>query len=173
MYRRNAIGLCGALVLLSGTLAFSAEAENGGQKKIVETAIAAKDFKTLVAALKAADLVKTLEGEGPFTVFAPTDEAFKKLGKATLDDLLKPENKSKLANILKYHVVAGKVMAKDVAKMSEAKTVEGGSLTITVQNGKVMVDKAHVASADIVCENGVIHVIDTVLLPKAGLRATN
>ncbi len=171
MYRGRVIGLCTALVLFSATLARAAE-EKTGEKNIVETAIAAQDFQTLVAALKAADLVKTLEGKGPFTVFAPTDEAFRKLGKETLNDLLKPENKQKLANILKYHVVAGKVMAKDVAKMSEAKTVEGASVAIKVLEGKVMVDKAHVEKTDIECTNGVIHVIDTVIIPKAPRRVS-
>jgi uncharacterized surface protein with fasciclin (FAS1) repeats len=152
--------------VLCATLARAAEVAKSGEKKIVETAIAANDFKTLITALKAADLIKTLEGDGPFTVFAPTDEAFKKLGKEKLAELLKPENKDKLADILKYHVVAGKVMAKEVGKMNEAKTVEGGSLTIKMQGGKVMIDKAHVAKSDIECTNGVIHVIDTVLIPK-------
>ena len=115
---------------------------------------------------KAADLVETLKGKGPFTVFAPTDEAFAKLPKETLESLLKPENKKKLAAILTYHVVSGKVMAKDVVKLSEAKTVQGSSVKIAVKDGKVMVDGATVAKADIECTNGVIHVIDTVIIPK-------
>ena len=123
-------------------------------------------LKTLVAAVKAADLVETLKGKGPFTVFAPTDEAFAKLPKETLESLLKPENKKKLAAILTYHVVSGKVMAKDVVKLSEAKTVQGSSVKIAVKDGKVMVDGATVAKADIECTNGVIHVIDTVIIPK-------
>ncbi len=133
---------------------------------IVDTAVAAGSFKTLVAAVKAADLVETLKGKGPFTVFAPTDEAFAKLPKETLESLLKPENKKKLAAILTYHVVSGKVMAKDVVKLSEAKTVQGSSVKIAVKDGKVMVDGATVAKADIECTNGVIHVIDTVIIPK-------
>ena len=164
MFRGKVIGLCAALVLLSSTWVRAEE------KNIVETAIAAKDFTTLVAALKAADLVTTLEGTGPFTVFAPSDEAFKKLGVNTLNDLLKPQNKQKLISILKYHVVSGKVLAKDVARMSEVKTVEGANLAIKQVGGKVMVDQAHVQTTDIQCTNGVIHVIDTVLMPPSALR---
>ena len=132
---------------------------------IVDTAIAGK-FNTLVAAVKAAGLVETLKGKGPFTVFAPTDEAFAKLPKGTLEDLLKPANKEKLQNILKYHVVSGKVMASDVVKLHEAKTVEGQNVTIKATDGKVMVDAAHVTKTDIMASNGVIHVIDAVILPK-------
>ena len=135
-------------------------------KDIVDTAVADDDFNTLVAAIQAAGLVETLKGEGPFTVFAPTDEAFAKLPKGTLDSLLKPENKQKLASILTYHVVSGKVMAADVVKLTEAKTVNGQSLTINVKDGTVMVDSAKVIKTDIECSNGVIHVIDAVLLPK-------
>ena len=136
------------------------------QKDIVDTAVAAGSFKTLVAAVKAAGLVETLKGKGPFTVFAPTDEAFAKLPAGTLDTLLKPENKEKLKGILTYHVVAGKVMAKDVVTLKEAKTVNGQMLTITVKDGKVMVDNANVAKTDVAASNGVIHVIDAVVLPK-------
>ncbi len=136
------------------------------QKDIVDTAVAAGSFKTLVAAVKAAGLVETLKGKGPFTVFAPTDEAFAKLPAGTLDTLLKPENKEKLKGILTYHVVPGKVMAKDVVTLKEAKTVNGQMLTIAAKDGKVMVDNAHVAKTDVVAGNGVIHVIDAVLLPK-------
>jgi uncharacterized surface protein with fasciclin (FAS1) repeats len=135
-------------------------------KDIVDTAVGAGSFNTLVAAVKAAGLVETLKGKGPFTVFAPTDDAFKKLPPGTLDDLLKPENKEKLKGILTYHVVSGKVMAKDVTKMTSAKTVNGKSLTIVVKDGAVMVDNAKVTKTDIGCSNGVIHVIDTVVLPK-------
>jgi len=135
-------------------------------KDIVDTAVAAGDFKTLAAALKAADLVETLKGQGPFTVFAPTDEAFAKLPEGTLADLLKPENKKKLVGILTYHVVAGKVMAADVVKLKEAKTVQGSKVSIKVTDGKVMVDTANVVKTDIVCGNGVIHVINGVILPK-------
>ncbi len=133
---------------------------------IVETAIEAGNFKTLVAALKAADLVKTLQGKGPFTVFAPSDEAFAKLPKGTLADLLKPENKKKLAGILTYHVAAKEIMAADVAKMKEIESVEGSELMIEVKDGKVMVNKSLVVATDIKCTNGVIHVIDAVLIPK-------
>jgi len=132
---------------------------------IVDTAIAGK-FTTLVAAVKAAGLVETLKGTGPFTVFAPTDEAFAKLPAGTLESLLKPESKTKLQNILKYHVVAGKVMASDVVKLHSAKTVEGQEVKIAVVNGAVTVDNAHVTKTDVGTSNGVIHVIDAVLLPK-------
>ena len=130
---------------------------------IVDTAIAAGNFKTLVAALKAADLVDTLKGKGPFTVFAPTDEAFAKIPKAKLDALLK--DKKELKKILTYHVVSGKVMAADV-KPGMVKTVEGNSITATSMNGVVKVDNATVIKTDIVPDNGVIHVIDTVIIPK-------
>jgi uncharacterized surface protein with fasciclin (FAS1) repeats len=133
---------------------------------IVETAVAAGDFKTLVAAVKAAGLAETLSGEGPFTVFAPTDAAFAKLPEGTVESLLKPENKEKLAAILTYHVVPGKVMAADVVKLDSAKTVQGQEVGITTKDGTVMVDGAKVVSADIGTSNGVIHVIDTVILPS-------
>ena len=133
---------------------------------IVDTAVSAGSFNTLVAALKAAGLVDTLKGPGPFTVFAPTDEAFAKLPPGTVEDLLKPENKAKLAAILAYHVVAGKVMAKEAMKLHEAKTVNGEELMIKTSMGSVMINDAKVVKTDIVCSNGVIHVIDTVLLPK-------
>jgi uncharacterized surface protein with fasciclin (FAS1) repeats len=136
------------------------------QKDIVDTAVGAGDFNTLVTAVKAADLVETLKGEGPFTVFAPTDEAFAKLPAGTVEDLLKPENKDKLVSILTYHVVSGKVMASDVVKLSHAKTVNGQSLTIKTSGGSVMVDNAQVVKTDIGCSNGVIHVIDAVVLPQ-------
>jgi len=138
-------------------------------KDIVEVAVEAK-FNTLVDLVKAADLVETLKGKGPFTVFAPTDEAFAKLGKETLEDLKKPANKEKLAAILKYHVVSGKVMAADVLKMDgkTAKTVEGGEIKIAVKDGKVTLDgNSNVTKTDVAASNGVIHVIDTVLMPPA------
>src|SRR6202142_3081767 len=135
-------------------------------KDIVDTAVAAGDFKTLAAALQAAGLVDTLKGPGPFTVFAPTDEAFAKLPAGTVDNLLKPENKDKLVAILTYHVVPGKVLAAKVVKMTSAKTVNGESLSISVNDGTVMVDNAKVVKTNILCSNGVIHVIDTVLIPK-------
>jgi len=133
-------------------------------KDIVDTAVSAGTFNTLAAALKAADLIGTLKGAGPFTVFAPTDEAFAKLPKGTLDALLK--DPAKLKGILLYHVVAGKVMASDVAKMKSASSVQGAAIPITVTDGKVMADNANVVKTDIAASNGVIHVIDTVLLPK-------
>jgi transforming growth factor-beta-induced protein len=132
---------------------------------IVDTAIAAGSFQTLVAAVQAAGLAETLKGEGPFTVFAPTDEAFAKLPEGTVEDLLEEENRPKLQAILTYHVVPGKVLAADVVKMKKAKTVEGQELTIQVYEGKVRVDGAQVVKADIETSNGVIHVIDSVVLP--------
>lgn len=134
---------------------------------IVDTAAGADKFKTLVAAVKAAGLVETLKGKGPFTVFAPTDEAFAKIDKSTLDSLLKPENKEKLVAILKYHVVSGKVTAADVVKLKEAETVQGSKAKITVKDGKVKVDDANVTKTDIMCDNGVIHVIDAVIMPPS------
>jgi len=134
---------------------------------IVDTAVSAGQFETLVAAVKAAGLVDTLKGEGPYTVFAPTDEAFAKLPAGTVDDLLKPENKDKLVAILTYHVVPGKVMSGDVLnKQVKAGTVEGSELSINALNGGVSVDEAKVIQADIETSNGVIHVIDTVVIPE-------
>jgi len=153
-----------ALALVA-TLALSVPSR-AADKDIVDTAVAAGSFKTLAAALKAAGLVDTLKGTGPFTVFAPTDEAFAKLPAGTVETLLKPENKAKLTAILTYHVVPGTVMAADVMKMNTAKTVQGGSVKIAAANGKVMIDKATVTKADIGASNGVIHVIDTVLMPQ-------
>jgi len=135
-------------------------------KDIVDTAVAAGSFKTLVKALQAADLVATLKGAGPFTVFAPTDEAFAKLPAGTLEALLKPENKAMLQRILTAHVVAGKVMAADVVKTSSAKAVSGDTLTIASRDGGVTVDGAKVVKTDIAATNGVIHVIDSVIVPK-------
>jgi transforming growth factor-beta-induced protein len=135
-------------------------------KDIVDTAVGAGDFSTLVAAVKAAGLVETLKSDGPFTVFAPTDAAFGKLPAGTVENLLKPENKDKLVAILTYHVVPGKVMAADVVKLTEAKTVQGTTAKIKVENGTVMVDGAKVVKTDIPCSNGVIHVIDAVILPE-------
>lgn len=134
-------------------------------KDIVGIAAGSADFSTLVAAVKAAGLVETLQGDGPFTVFAPTNAAFAKIPAATLEDLLKPENKAKLQSILTYHVVPGKVMAKDVVGMKSAKTVEGGKVKISAKNGTVKIDDATVTATDIVALNGVIHVIDTVIMP--------
>jgi len=135
-----------------------------GKKNIVETAVTAGQFNTLVTAVKAADLVETLSGPGPFTVFAPTDDAFAKLPKGTVEGLLK--NKDKLKAVLTYHVVAGKVMASDVVNLKSAKTVNGQKVAIKTKYGTVMVDNAKVVKTDIECSNGVIHVIDTVILPR-------
>ena len=152
----------GVASLLLATAAFAASPA----QDIVDTAVSAGSFNTLVAAVKAAGLVDTLKGPGPFTVFAPTDEAFAKLPAGTVEELLKPENKSKLVAILTYHVVQGKVMARDVVKLHEAKTVNGQELTVKAQMGSVMVNNANVVKTDILCTNGVIHVIDTVVLPQ-------
>jgi uncharacterized surface protein with fasciclin (FAS1) repeats len=133
-------------------------------KDIVDTAVAAGNFKTLTALLTSAGLVDTLKGAGPFTVFAPTDEAFAKVPAATLKKL--QADPALLKKVLLYHVVAGKVLAADVVKMHSAKTVQGGSVKISVAKGKVKINQAHVISADVVASNGVIHVIDAVLMPK-------
>ena len=153
-------GAAVALVLAAGT---TGRAQG---KDIVDTAVGAGQFKTLAAALQAAGLVETLKGKGPFTVFAPTDAAFAKLPAGTVEMLLKPENKAKLTAVLTYHVVPGKVMAADVTKVTSAKTVQGGAVAVKATGGKVMVDNANVVTADIAASNGVIHVIDTVLMPK-------
>ena len=156
-----------ALAAMAGFLALPriVKADEPAKKDIVDTAVAAGNFKTLAAALKAAGLIDTLKGAGQFTVFAPTDEAFAKLPVGTVEDLLKPENKKKLVAILTYHVVPGKEMAKDVAGMSSAKTLNGKDLKFKVDGGKVMVNESAVTTADIEASNGVIHVIDAVLLP--------
>ena len=135
-------------------------------KDLVDTAVAAGSFTTLAKALTAADLIGTLKGKGPFTVFAPTDEAFAKLPAGTLESLLKPENKAKLQRILTYHVVAGNVMAADVVKLHSAKAVSGDTIMIAANGGTVTVDAARVTKTDILASNGVIHVIDSVILPK-------
>jgi transforming growth factor-beta-induced protein len=136
------------------------------KKDIVDTAVAAGSFTTLAAALQAADLVDTLKGKGPFTVFAPTDAAFAKLPVGTVEKLLKPENKAKLQAILTYHVVPGSVSSSQVVKLKSAKTVNGQSVAIQAANGAVRIDDANVVKADIQTSNGVIHVIDTVIMPK-------
>ncbi|HZQ93810.1 MAG TPA: fasciclin domain-containing protein [Candidatus Sulfotelmatobacter sp.] len=151
-----------ALALLLSSTAIKAGA---AEKDIIDTAVSAGSFNTLAAALRAADLIDALKGEGPFTVFAPTDDAFKKLPPATLESLLKPENKEKLRAILTYHVVSGKVTAEQVMKLSTAKTLNGQNVGITTHGGTVMVNNAKVVKADIPASNGVIHVIDTVILP--------
>lgn len=163
-----------AIVLISFPLAAMAGSHGGTKtssggdhmKDIVDTAVTAGSFNTLVAALEAADLVETLRGEGPFTVFAPTDEAFAKLPEGTVEKLLKPENKGKLQSILTYHVVAGKVMSSDAAQLSSAKTVNGQSFSIRNTGSGLMIDNATVTKADIMTSNGVIHVIDQVILPE-------
>ncbi len=144
--------------------AMPASANVNETKDIVDTAVGAGSFNTLVTAVKAAGLVETLKGKGPFTVFAPTDEAFAKVPKEALEGLLK--NPEALKKVLLYHVVAGNVMAKDVVKLKSAKTVQGSSAKVTVKDGNVMIDNAHVVKTDIACSNGVIHVIDTVIMPK-------
>jgi len=140
--------------------------EKKADKDIVETAVAAGDFTTLATALEAAGLVETLKGDGPFTVFAPTDTAFAALPEGTLESLLKPENKDKLTSILTYHVVPGKVTSADVVKLDSATTVNGQSVDIETGGGSVKVDGATVTAVDIPATNGVIHVIDKVILPE-------
>jgi uncharacterized surface protein with fasciclin (FAS1) repeats len=154
-----------ALILgvLTSAMPSSAASSN---KDIVDTAVAAGSFHTLVAALQAAGLADTLKGKGPFTVFAPTDDAFKKLPEGTVETLLKPENKEKLKAILLYHVVAGDVTASKAMKMTSAKTLNGQDLALMAGGGTLMVNDAKVVKADVSASNGVIHVIDSVLLPK-------
>ena len=160
------IGVVAAILAICAA-ASAAPKKNVADKDIVDTAVAAGSFQTLAKALQAADLVNTLKGAGPFTVFAPTDDAFAKLPAGTLDELLKPENKDKLRAILTYHVVAGKVTSAKVVTLSSAKTVNGQDVKIRAMSGNVMVNNAHVVKADIPASNGVIHVIDTVILPDA------
>lgn len=155
-----------ATVVAVASSSSSALAADMPKSSIVATAEAAGEFTTLVAALKAAGLVATLEGKGPFTVFAPTDAAFAKLPPGTVDSLLKPENKKKLTDILTYHVVAGNVKAAQVVKMPTAKTLNGESVSITVNGSNVKVNDANVIKTDIAATNGTIHVIDSVLMPK-------
>jgi uncharacterized surface protein with fasciclin (FAS1) repeats len=150
------------------TLSASAFAgDYGSNKDIVDTAVSAGDFSTLAAALEAGDLVVTLKGDGPFTVFAPTDAAFAKLPEGTLDSLLKPENKDQLVAILTYHVVPGEVTSAEVVNLDSAPTANGQELSIKVQDGTVYVNEARVVAADIPASNGVIHVVDTVILPSS------
>jgi len=150
------------LVLLVG---FSSMAFSGGKKDIVDTAVSAGSFNTLAAALQAADLVDALKQPGPYTVFAPTDEAFANLPDGTLEELLKPENKEKLVAILTYHVVPGEVDSAEVVKLSSAKTLNGKDIAIEVKDGNVMVNSAKVVKPDVKASNGVIHVIDAVIIP--------
>ena len=161
---KRILALTIAVLSLSPLVINNVSAAPAGET-VVAIAAGNADFSTLVAAVKAAGLVDTLNGAGPFTIFAPTNAAFEKLPKGTVEQLLKPENKAKLTAILTYHVVAGTVMAADVKTMM-AKTVQGGSLDIKVADGGVMVDSAKVVKTDIVGTNGVIHVIDSVLMPK-------
>jgi uncharacterized surface protein with fasciclin (FAS1) repeats len=167
IWKRKGISLLAAAALAVG-LGVSVLAASSGQEKkdIVDTAVAAGQFNTLVQALKAADLVNTLKGPGPFTVFAPTDEAFAQLPPGTLEDLMKPENKQKLTSILTYHVVSGRVMAEQAMKLTSAKTLNGKDLTLRTENGHLMVNDAMVTQPDIPCSNGVIHVINQVLMPQ-------
>jgi uncharacterized surface protein with fasciclin (FAS1) repeats len=148
-------------------LAVGSSNVHAAEKDIVDTAVAAGQFKTLATALGEAGLVDTLKGPGPFTVFAPTDDAFAKLPAGTVENLLKPENKDELTAILTYHVVPGRVMAAEVVKLNEAKTLNGKMLKVTVKGSAVMINDAKVTTTDIVASNGVIHVIDTVVLPPA------
>lgn len=158
----------GACCAASQSAAKPAAAETTAKADIVATAVSAGSFKTLVAAVKAAGLVETLQGTGPFTVFAPTDEAFAALPEGTLDNLLKPENRDQLVAILTYHVVPGKVLAADVVKLDAARTVQGESVAVTSGEEGVTVGGARVVKADIETSNGVIHVIDRVMLPAQG-----
>lgn len=155
------------MIVAAFTVSINAYAGGYAMKKdIVEVATSNGSFNTLVTAVKAAGLVATLKGDGPFTVFAPTDEAFAKLPEGTVEMLLKPENKDKLIAVLTYHVVAGKVTAAKVVTLESADTVQGQQVTIALNQDKVMINNAHVVMADVKASNGVIHVIDTVLLPK-------
>lgn len=156
--------LCLSFGLFNGSPT-SIAAEDKPASDIVDTAVAAGKFKTLVTAVKAAELVETLKGKGPFTVFAPTDEAFAKVPKETLEALLK--DKKALAGVLTYHVVSGKVLAADVVKLESAKTVQGQEVKIVTKDGKVTINGANVIKTDIICENGVIHIIDAVILPPS------
>jgi uncharacterized surface protein with fasciclin (FAS1) repeats len=163
--RVTSIASAVAIVLAVVGLAIGSNFARATNQDIVDTAVGAGQFKTLAAALKAADLVGALKGSGPFTVFAPTDEAFAKLPAGTVENLLKPENKAKLTAILTYHVVPGAVKAEQVTKLDEAKTVNGAMVKVSTEDGKVMINDATVVKADIAASNGIIHVIDKVILP--------
>ena len=160
-----------AVLCFIGLAAATADAGHHGEMKkskdIVDTAVSAGQFETLAAALEAAGLIETLKGDGPFTVFAPTDAAFAALPEGTVENLLKPENRDQLIAVLTYHVVPGKVTSKEVVKLDSATTVNGADISIEVDMGKVRIDDATVTTADIDASNGVIHVIDTVILPKS------
>ncbi len=153
------------VIALAGMTAVTHAADE--KKDIVDTAVAAGSFKTLAAALKAAGLVETLKGPGPFTVFAPTDEAFAKLPEGTVETLLKPENKAKLVDILTYHVVAGDVPASAAMKLTEATALNKKPITLEVKDGSLYLNKSKVTTADVKCSNGTIHIIDAVLMPPA------
>jgi uncharacterized surface protein with fasciclin (FAS1) repeats len=167
--KSNVAGVASAVAIAAAGIgmAFGATLARAGKQDIVDTAVANGQFKTLATALNAAGLVNTLKGPGPFTVFAPTDDAFARLPPGTLDDLLKPENKGKLTAILTYHVVPGAVTSRQVTNLKEAKTVNGSMLQVSARDGKVMINNADVVKPDIETSNGVIHVIDAVLLPPA------
>ena len=154
-----------AVVMAVVALAIGSTFARASNQDIVDTAVGAGQFKTLAAALKGADLVATLKGPGPFTVFAPTDEAFAKLPAGTVENLLKPENKAKLTAILTYHVVPGAVKAEQVIKLDQAQTVNGAMVKVTTKGGKVTINDATVVKADTAASNGIIHVIDKVILP--------
>jgi uncharacterized surface protein with fasciclin (FAS1) repeats len=157
-----------SLACMLSLAALSAGSLSAGDKKdIVDTAVAAGSFKTLAAALGAAGLVETLKGEGPFTVFAPTDEAFAKLPAGTVEELLKPENKAKLTDILTYHVVAGNVASDAAVKLSTATALNKKTIKLEVKDGALYLNASKVTTADVKCSNGVIHIIDAVLLPPA------
>ena len=159
----HTIAIAAALLLSTSAIA----GHHGEKKKdIVDTAVANGSFNTLAAALQAGDLIGTLKSDGPFTVFAPTDEAFAKLPAGTVESLLKPENKDKLVSILTYHVVAGKVDSAQVVKLDSATTVNGADVQISVRDGSVFINEAKVIKADVYASNGVIHVVDTVILPE-------
>lgn len=166
MFKRIFVISATLMATLSFMLPVKAHEHGMMKADIVDVATENGSFNTLVAAVKAADLVETLKGEGPFTVFAPTDDAFAKLPDGTVDMLLMPENKDKLVSILTYHVVPGKVMAADVVKLDKAATVQGQDVMIKTMGDKVMVNDANVMATDVKAKNGVIHVIDTVIMPK-------
>lgn len=168
MYKLTAMVATVAVLALgaASASAYESSAKKQAPADIVDTAVAAGAFNTLVAAVQAAGLVDTLKGEGPFTVFAPTDEAFAALPEGTVESLLQPENRDQLVAVLTYHVVPGKVTAAEVVNLSEAATVNGANVTISSSYGKVKVDGATVVQADVMASNGVIHVIDQVILPQ-------
>lgn len=166
MFKRILVITATLMATLSFMLPVKAHEHGMMKADIVDVATENGSFNTLVVAVKAADLVDTLKGEGPFTVFAPTDDAFAKLPDGTIDMLLMPENKDKLVSILTYHVVTGKVMAADVVKLDKATTVQGQDVMIKTMGDKVMVNDANVMATDVKAKNGVIHVIDTVIMPK-------